>query len=62
MAFFVFVLWTLSTQTDTLKALLWTPLWFVVIGAGYLWLRRTPEHEALRAAHAAKLAEHARAE
>ena len=60
MAFFVFVLWTLTTQDDTLKALLWTPLWFVVIGIGYLLLRRKPEHERLRAEHAAKLAAHAR--
>ena len=27
-AFFAFVLWTLTTQADTLTALLVTPVWF----------------------------------
>ncbi|MBC9958305.1 amino acid permease [Yimella sp. cx-51] len=57
MAFFVFVLWTLTTQDDTLKALLWTPLWFAGVGIGYLLIRRRPEHLALREAHARKVTE-----
>lgn len=56
MVFFVFVLWTLTTQESTLTALLWTPLWFVLIGIGYLFVRNTPEHRILRGQHADKVA------
>ena len=56
-AFFAFVLWALTTQPDTLTALLVTPLWFIVLGVGYLVLRRNPEHARIRAAHDAKVAE-----
>ena len=56
MAFFVFVLWTLTTKSDTLTALLWTPLWFLIIGLGYaLIVRRRPAHEQLRAEHKRKV-------
>jgi D-serine/D-alanine/glycine transporter len=43
-AFFAFVLWALTTQTDTLIALLVTPLWFVLLGVGWFSLRRRPSH------------------
>ncbi|GGG45285.1 D-serine/D-alanine/glycine transporter [Kocuria dechangensis] len=55
LAFFGFVLWALTTQPDTLIALALTPLWFVVLGIGYLLLRRNPEHAAMRALHDAKV-------
>ncbi|WP_448071261.1 D-serine/D-alanine/glycine transporter [Georgenia yuyongxinii] len=57
LAFFGFVIWALTTQPDTLVALLVTPLWFVGLGIGYLVLRRNPEHAALRALHDAKVLE-----
>ncbi len=57
MGFFAFILWALTTQSDTLTALLFTPLWFIGLGIGYLVLRRNPEHARIRAAHDAKVAE-----
>jgi D-serine/D-alanine/glycine transporter len=57
MGFFAFILWALTTQSDTLTALLFTPVWFVALGIGYLMLRRNPEHARIRAAHDAKVAE-----
>ncbi|MCQ1946153.1 D-serine/D-alanine/glycine transporter [Arthrobacter sp. zg-Y1116] len=51
LAFFVFILWTLTTQADTLQALLVTPAWFVLLGIVYAVLRRTPVHQARVAAH-----------
>lgn len=57
MAFFVFVLWTLWSQDpDTRTALLWTPLWFVLIGIGYFVVQSRPEHKVLREQHATKVA------
>ena len=56
LAFFVFILWALTTQADTLVALIATPLWFIGLGIGYLVVRRDPKHEALRLAHAGKVA------
>jgi len=56
LGFFGFVVWALTTQPDTLAALLFTPVWFLALGAGYLLLRRNPEHRAIRAAHDAKVA------
>src|SRR3954469_14116617 len=38
-AFFAFVLWALTTQPDTLVALLVTPIWFVVLGMAWAVLR-----------------------
>lgn len=55
LAFFGFVVWAMTTQPDTLVALALTPLWFLVLGIGYLVLRRNPEHAALRALHEAKV-------
>jgi D-serine/D-alanine/glycine transporter len=40
LAFFVFVIWTLITQRETAIALAWFPLWFVVLAAGWLVVRR----------------------
>jgi len=55
LAFFVFVLWALTTQADTRAALLATPLWFLVVGMFYLKVRKSDGHRALRAAHRAKV-------
>jgi D-serine/D-alanine/glycine transporter len=43
-AFFAFVLWALTTQPDTLLALLVTPIWFVVLGVAWFILRKRPSH------------------
>jgi D-serine/D-alanine/glycine transporter len=43
-AFFAFVLWALTTQPDTLMALLVTPVWFVVLGVAWFILRKRPSH------------------
>jgi D-serine/D-alanine/glycine transporter len=48
--FFAFVLWALTTQPDTLVALLVTPVWFLMLGAAWLVLRRRPAHLARFAA------------
>lgn len=44
LAFFVFVIWTLSTESETAVALAWFPSWFVVLAAGWLVVRRRPGH------------------
>jgi len=46
LAFFVFIVWALTTQPDTLTALLVTPIWFALLGGAYALLRRTPLHQA----------------
>lgn len=43
-AFFTFVLWALTTQPDTLVALLLTPIWFMVLGAAWVIMRKRPSH------------------
>ena len=61
MVFFVFVLWTLTTNKDTLTALLYTPLWFVLLTFAYVFIvRKRPSHAALRAEHARKVADEKR--
>ncbi|MGD6980979.1 MULTISPECIES: D-serine/D-alanine/glycine transporter [Citricoccus] len=55
LAFFGFIIWAMTTQADTRAALLVTPVWFLILGLGYLKLRRNPEHAALRALHEAKV-------
>jgi D-serine/D-alanine/glycine transporter len=45
-AFFAFVIWTLITERETAIALAWFPLWFVVLAAGWLFVRRRPRHAA----------------
>jgi D-serine/D-alanine/glycine transporter len=42
LAFFAFVIWTLVTERETAIALAWFPLWFVVLAAGWLIVRRRP--------------------
>ncbi|NKX50238.1 amino acid permease, partial [Arthrobacter deserti] len=54
-AFFGFVLWALTTQPDTLMALLATPVWFVVLGIAWAVLRRRPVHVARSEAFRARL-------
>lgn len=49
-AFFGFVLWALTTQPDTLLALLVTPVWFAFLGGAWAVLRRRPAHLARYAA------------
>ncbi|WAJ42788.1 amino acid permease [Mycobacterium sp. Aquia_216] len=41
-AFFAFVAWTLGTEKDTAIAMAWFPVWFVLLGAGWLIVRRRP--------------------
>ena len=43
LGFFAFVIWTLCTERDTAIALAWFPLWFVVLAAGWLIVRRRPD-------------------
>src|ERR1700751_6138846 len=43
LAFFAFVIWTLTTEAETAIALAWFPLWFVVLAAGWLIVRRRPD-------------------
>ncbi|MGL5386696.1 MAG: D-serine/D-alanine/glycine transporter [Serratia sp. (in: enterobacteria)] len=40
MAFFVFVLVLLTLREDTRQALVVTPLWFIILGIGYQFVRR----------------------
>jgi D-serine/D-alanine/glycine transporter len=42
LGFFAFVIWTLFTERETATALLWFPLWFVVLATGWLIVRRRP--------------------
>jgi D-serine/D-alanine/glycine transporter len=61
-AFFAFVLWALTTQPDTLTALLVTPLWFVVLAVAWAILRRRPAHLARYEAFQADLEAEAKLE
>lgn len=38
MAFFAFVLVLLTMEDDTRQALMITPLWFIILGAGWLYI------------------------
>ena len=60
MAFFVFLLWAFTQDPDTLAGLIATPVWFVIVGIGYLLLRKNPQHAALRSEHLVKVAEERR--
>ena len=55
LAFFVFIVWALTQESDTLQALLVTPIWFVVLAIAYLFVRRSPHHNALRKQHREKV-------
>lgn len=39
LAFFAFVIWVLTQQPDTLKALVVTPIWFVILAIGWFAVR-----------------------
>ena len=41
MAFFVFVVVLLTLEDDTRQALLVTPLWFIALGLGWLFIGRS---------------------
>lgn len=58
-AFFGFIMWALTTQPDTLMALLVTPVWFVALGIAWAILRRRPAHVARFEAFRASLQEDA---
>lgn len=55
LAFFAFLIWAFTQQSDTLQALLVTPVWFVVLGVAWAALRRQPRHLAREAAFRAEL-------
>lgn len=40
LVFFAFVIWTLTTETETATALAWFPLWFVLLAVGWLVTQR----------------------
>ncbi len=44
LVFFAFVIWTLNTDQETTIALAWFPLWFVLLAAGWLIVRRRSGH------------------
>ncbi|HSN38544.1 MAG TPA: D-serine/D-alanine/glycine transporter, partial [Arthrobacter sp.] len=52
-----FVIWTLTTQPDTLMALLVTPVWFLLLGIAWVILRRRPAHLVRYATFQAELAQ-----
>ena len=53
--FFVFLIWALTQKTDTLQALLVTPLWFLGLGTVWFIIRRRPELVAHHALHRANV-------
>ncbi|WP_019202177.1 amino acid permease [Tsukamurella sp. 1534] len=55
-AFFAFLLWAFTRETDTLQAMIVTPIWFLVVGVAYAIIRRTPEHRRARAEFAERAA------
>ncbi|MFZ1382720.1 MAG: amino acid permease [Scrofimicrobium sp.] len=55
LAFFMFLLWAFTKDQDTLAGLLATPIWFALVGIGYLFVRTTPAHSEVRAEHARKV-------
>ncbi|WP_432097365.1 D-serine/D-alanine/glycine transporter [Streptomyces sp. bgisy100] len=55
LAFFVFLIWALTQEADTLQALLVTPVWFAVLGIAWAGVRRRPHHAAREAAFRSEL-------
>lgn len=55
LAFFVFILWALTTQPDTLIALLVTPIWFVLLLVAWMFVRTSQNHLTRHAEHIAYL-------
>ncbi|AKT52513.1 hypothetical protein ADJ73_01855 [Arsenicicoccus sp. oral taxon 190] len=45
LAFFAFVLWVLTQFEDTLQAMMWTPIWFVLLVASWFVVRRRVRHD-----------------
>lgn len=44
LAFFGFLLWALTQQADTLQALYVTPVWFIILGVAWSFVRNQPRH------------------
>ncbi|WP_372698731.1 amino acid permease [Arthrobacter sp. JSM 101049] len=61
LGFFAITLWALTTQPDTLSALLFTPVWFIAVDFGYAVRRLNPQHAALHTLHDAKVQDERRA-
>ena len=61
-AFFAFIVWALTQETDTREALMVTPIWFVVLAVAWALIRRRPEHRARYAAFRKDLEDEAAAE
>ncbi|MFE7544730.1 hypothetical protein [Streptomyces platensis] len=49
------LIWALTQEPDTLRALLVTPVWFVILGIAWAALRRRPRHVAREAAFRSEL-------
>ncbi|MEV0947874.1 D-serine/D-alanine/glycine transporter [Rhodococcus sp. NPDC049939] len=46
LGFFAFIIWALTRESDTLHALLVTPIWFIGLGIAWAVIRRRPAHVA----------------
>ncbi|WP_308188390.1 D-serine/D-alanine/glycine transporter [Nocardia australiensis] len=57
LAFFGFLIWAFTQKTDTLHALLITPVWFAILGVAWAILRRRPVQMARAAAFNAESGE-----
>ncbi|MDJ0349620.1 D-serine/D-alanine/glycine transporter [Cryobacterium sp. PH29-G1] len=55
LAFFAFLVWALTQKTDTLQALLVTPVWFIGLGIVWAVIRRRPEQVAHHELHRANV-------
>ena len=62
LAFFGFIIWALTQQTDTLQALLVTPVWFIVLGVAWRLVGKAPHHIEKYAAFQRDLEEEAKLE
>ena len=60
LAFFVFLLWAFTQDPDTLMGMYATPIWFALVGLGYLLLRKNPKHQQLRRDHEERIAQEKR--
>ena len=45
MAFFAFVVWALSTDSETAAGLVAVPVWLAVLGVSWFFVRRTESHQ-----------------
>ena len=55
LGFFGFLIWALTQKSDTLQALLVTPVWFIGLGIVWLVIRRRPELAAHHELHRASV-------